>query len=215
MNLDQELSRARLVPIPERMKKLPVCPTRGVPVPWFAEWSDGKPEFRVADYRKILQAITDKACWVCGQRLIPPSVFVLGPMCGLNRISSEPPSHPECAEYSVKACPFLSRPRMERREGGIPEEAGCAGHMIRRNPGVCALWVTKGFRLLREPGGYLFDVGDCHSVTWWSQGRPATRSEVLTSIITGIPHLKVPDDPETWEYLARAWVALDALLPKE
>jgi hypothetical protein len=215
-----ELLRSRAVPIPGRMQDLPVCPTRGIPIPWFVARVDGKADFRIADARKRSRAIGEGLCWVCGTRLVPPSSFVLGPMCGLNHITSEPPCHPECALYSVKACPFLTRPRMERREGGIPEKIrgnlDSPGVMIARNPGVAALWVTKGWHLVDDhQGRELLDAGDCHSVTWWAEGRPATRAEVITSIVTGLPHLHLPDDPEAWEFLAQRWVALDALLPRE
>jgi len=66
-------------------------------------------------------------------------------------------------------------------------------------------------------GGTLLDVGDCHSVTWWAEGRPATRAEVLTSIVTGLPALMAQDgrDPEAWEGLARRFVLTDRLLPAE
>jgi hypothetical protein len=45
--------------------------------------------------------------------LSPPHLFwrwsfVVGPMCGINRNSAEPPSHKECAQWSARNCPFLS-----------------------------------------------------------------------------------------------------------
>jgi hypothetical protein len=187
------------IPMPETIKALPVCPVRKVPVPWFVTWIDGKPEFRIADGKKMTLALSAKLCWVCGQRIkSPPYSFVTGPMCTVTRTSAEPPCHLECAVFSVRACPFLSKPHMDRREGGIPEEienrAGCAGVMIRRNPGVSCCWVTEKYTPFQDThggGGILIEMGPPLKtmVTWWAEGRRATRAEVERSADTGLPAL--------------------------
>src|SRR5262245_54991717 len=112
--------RPDLPPLPSRIAGLPIDPERGYPVPWFVAWHDGKPEFRTADGRKFRQAIRDRLCWVCGQPLGRHLVFVIGPMCTVNRVTVEPPCHLDCAEFSVRACPFLSKPQMTRRENDLP-----------------------------------------------------------------------------------------------
>src|SRR3954454_7942113 len=120
---------------------------RGYPVPWFVAWFDGEPDFRVMDDVKLHRIARgqDRSCWVCGERLSRLSAYVIGPMCAVNRVSSEPTSHVECAEYAAQACPFLSNPRRTRQEGehrpmpdGVTEPAGKA---ILRNPGVALVWV--------------------------------------------------------------------------
>ena len=177
------------VPMPDRIRALPICPTRLVPVPFFVDYVDGKPEFRAADGRKLVRCVKESLCWVCGQKLGNDRSFLLGPMCAVNRTSAEPPSHRECAEFSARACPFLTKPHMRRREGGLPEEAGCAGVMIKRNPGCMAIW-TSDFKLFDDgSGGVLFTVGEPTAVSWWAEGRTATRQEVLESVTTGIPIL--------------------------
>ena len=89
------------LPLPANMRGLPLDPERGFPVPWFVPWLDGKPEFRAMDPKKILEAVAKRKCWVCGQHLAQHGMtFVIGPMCLVNRVSSEPPSHLECAQYS-------------------------------------------------------------------------------------------------------------------
>jgi hypothetical protein len=167
---------------------------RGYPVPWFVAWIDGKPEFRVADAEKLHAAIRKSLCWVCGQPLGRWKVFVIGPMCAINRISAEPPNHRDCAEYSVRACPFLSRPQMTRRENDLPETydepAGC---MIKRNPGVMLLWTTDSYRIMHAPAGHagvLFEIGDPERVACYAEGRPATADEIRKSIETGLPLLR-------------------------
>src|SRR5438046_1182517 len=106
---------------PAKMRALPVH--RGYPVPWFVAWVNGEPEFRAADGKKWALAVTKHYCWVCGQSLGRYQTFVLGPMCGINRTSAEPPCHLECARYSAKNCPFLSKPHMTRRENGLRDGA--------------------------------------------------------------------------------------------
>jgi hypothetical protein len=66
-------------------------------VPWFVAWFDGKPEFRAMDGLKWIRAVREHLCWVCGGRLGVWQTFVLGPMCGINRTTVEPPCHLECA----------------------------------------------------------------------------------------------------------------------
>src|SRR5687768_6618400 len=107
--------RPGLPPLPDKLKGLAVD-RRGYPVPFFVGYVGEEPDFRVVDPRKLLRCVKEKLCWVCGQPLDPIWVFVIGPMCGVNRISSEPPSHYQCARFSAEACPFLARPHMVRRE---------------------------------------------------------------------------------------------------
>lgn len=195
-------------PLPARMKRLAVD-HRGFPVPWFVQWMvDGKPvdygqgapDFRVMDSRKLGRAVREKRCWVCGERLGVHLAFVIGPMCAINRVISEPPSHRECAEFSAKACPFLSRPRMRRNEKDLPSDHREApGFGLKRNPGVACLWFTRSFRTFRAQvgnAGILFRLGEPEAVEWYANGRPATRNEVMASIDSGLPSLREPAEQE-------------------
>lgn len=197
-----------LPPLPPRMHRLKRHKIMGMdaPVPWFVCWLKdgepqeygmGEPDFRIADGRKLAPAIRNKLCWVCGEKLGTHLAFVIGPMCTVNRVSSEPPCHLDCAIFSATACPFLTRPRMRRNEKDIPDQhQSPAGIMIERNPGVTAVWVTRGYRLYR-PGisdpsvgqGLLFQIGDPTAVHWFAQGRRATRAEIMESIDSGYPIL--------------------------
>jgi hypothetical protein len=172
------------------MASLPVD-ERGYVVPWFVDWLDGKPEFRAMDRAKFFRAIKEKLCWVCGGRLGVHVTFVAGPMCGINRTSSEPPNHRECAEWSAINCPFLSQPRMVRREDGLPPGTGesMSGFGIKRNPGVAMLWHARGYEVFRVDNGVLITMGEPESVDWYACGRKATREEVLESIESGLPNL--------------------------
>lgn len=204
-------------PIPNRMNRLPRT-AAGLPIPYFVAWINGKHDFRVADGAKMPKAIKHRLCWICGQPMGRNMAFVVGPMCVVNRISSEPPSHMECAEYAVRACPFLTRPRMVRREGGLPDDRFIAGIAIERNPGVSAVYVVRQYTIFNANPGVLFDMGDPSSVGWWSQGRAATRAECLASLDSGMPILEdaaQQDGPGAVAALrAQAEVAM-TLLPPE
>src|SRR5713226_4149106 len=189
--------KSDLEPVPDRMKHLPLD-ERGNPVPWFVAWVDGKPEFRAMDGQKFKRAIREKRCWVCGLTLGVYKTFVAGPMCGINRTSSEPPSHLECARWSARNCPFLSNPQMVRREDEFTVKCGgedsVAGVGLTRNPGVTMLWTTRTYEVFPDPrqkgSGYLLTMGEPESVEWYRCGKPATRAEVVESVESGLPALE-------------------------
>ncbi len=182
----------RFPDLPERMKSLPVD-HRGFPVPWFVAWQEGKPIFPAMDPEKMARAIKYGNCWVCGERLGRFKTYVVGPMCLINRISSEPPSHIQCAEFAAKNCPFLANPRMGRvpieKFGGCAENV--AGTMLERNPGATALIECQGPIFWHRDGpGVLFDIKPISRVDWWALGRRATRAEVDASLESGLSILR-------------------------
>lgn len=183
--------KAGLPTPPAQIAELPVAPN-GYPVPWFVSWVHGKPEFRAADARKMMLAIRDRRCWVCGYGIAPgPVTFVLGPMCTVNRVSAEPPSHFECAKYSAEACPFLTKPQMVRRESDLPEDTVAPpGEFIKGNPGVTALYTTSVYQAVRQGEGILFDIGKAAKVDWLAEGKPATRAQVEEAYLRGIVGLE-------------------------
>ena len=179
-------------PLPRRMLSLPIG-KNGYPIPWFvAEINGSREDFRIADPGKVRQCIDRHLCWVCGQPCGVHLAFVIGPMCTVNRLSADPFSHLECAEYSVKSCPFMLRPHMVRREDERTEamEENVGGVMIKRNPGVMAIWVTKSYSAEVDEHGCLFRLDAPEAITWWREGRPATRAEIEESINSGLPILR-------------------------
>lgn len=184
------MSGVRFPDAPPRILALPTD-HRGFPVPWFVAWIDGEPDFRVVAPGRQVEGHNKSLCWICGQRLGRHRAFTIGPMCAVNRVSAEPPSHVDCAVFAAKACPFLANPRMRRNLKDLPEEAQDApGITIARNPGVALVWVTKGYTPFRADHGYLFDVGEPERVHWFAQGREATHDEVMESIASGLPILQ-------------------------
>lgn len=182
----------QLPDMPESIAALP-RDVRGYPVPWFVAWMDGVPEFRAMDQRKWFVAVQEKRCWVCGTPLNPrKNVFVIGPMSTITHTAPEPPCHEGCAVFSVKACPFLSKPKAIRREANLPDDA-CepAGLSIDRNPGVTCLWYCTGYELFPDgQGGQLLSIPNPSGVRWFREGRNATRAEIMESIESGLPILR-------------------------
>lgn len=205
--------------MPERIARLP-RDHRGFPIPFFVHYENGVPDFRVIGEGKRGECFNKKLCWLCGDKLGVYKAFVIGPMCVVNGVSSEPPSHLECAQYAVRACPFLANPRMRRNEKDMPETAHEAdGIMIKRNPGVTAIWVTKkyGLQPLHE-GGYLFYIGQCHETHWYKEGRSATVDEIKEAIRGGLPALQAlaeQDGPESCKALQEGLQQVERSLPHE
>jgi len=190
---NHELNEAmRKAAIPPQMRHLPISPT-GFLVPWFVQWfadetrttptpfGVGVPEFRCLDSGKIEPAIRRRLCWVCGGMLGRRIAFMIGPMCAVSRVTSEPGCHRDCAVFSATACPFLSNPRMRRNEKALPgSRRQAAGVPLDRNPGVACVWITREFRRFRPVmgnAGLLIRLGEPDSVSWHAHG-----AEVLESI---------------------------------
>lgn len=211
---------------PLNVRQLAVDP-RGYPIPWFvADPSEtgGKLDFTVVGYGKVRGAVKRSVCWICGKPLGRMKTFVIGPMCAVNRISSEPPSHLECATFAAKACPFLTRPMAKRSSKAAYEALAVPGMMIERNPGVTLVWGCLQYRRVHDglaprPGtdGMLFEIGAPARIDWFAHGRPATHEEVLESIRTGLPLLQAtlePDDVEGRQELRTRLRRALQLIPK-
>lgn len=188
--------RDGLPPMPPNVSKLPVD-ARGYPVPWFVAWIDDKPDFRVIRENGIALAHNNERCWICGEPRGRNLAFVIGPMCAVNRVSSEPPSHRDCAIFAATACPFLTLPKAQRRDANLPAHSPAAGLGLKRNPGVALVWVTRNYWPFRTPdGGTLFRVGNPIETLWFAEGREATRAEVEESVRTGLPTLQAMADEQ-------------------
>lgn len=202
----QRALRADLPELPRHMQGLPVD-KRGFPVPFFVHWVDGEPRFDIVDTRRYEACVQKELCWLCGERLGRYRAFVIGPMCLVNRISSEPPSHLDCAEFACTACPFLTRPLAKRVEQE-DEVIAPAGVMIARNPGATAVWVTtaEGYEYFvprgsRSPLIQLMSTPtQLHA---WARGKPLQWEALMDSLESGMPLLEehCDGDPQAFEAL--------------
>lgn len=190
------------------------------PIPWFVHVDEhGTPDHRIARAEAIREAVTRHLCWLCGIPRGKEAAFVIGPMCALNRVASEPPSHFECARYAADACPFLSTPNMRRRESGLPaDRLAPSGYALARNPGVVAVWYSREWDTFPVSGGsgVLFDIGEPRRVYWRTEGRAATQAEALASIATGLPSVlgdAIDEGVDSVADLQRRYLAALELVP--
>ena len=179
------------IPMPPGMSRRPIN-ERGFPVPWFVANLDGKYDFRVVGPGKILQAYYRNLCWLCGEPLDKFLAFTIGPMCAINRVSSEPPAHRDCAEYACKACPFLAHPNAKRNAKDLPDEVIVPGGIpIAHNPGAVLVWVTKSYKPMSAgQGKILFEIGPPVKTLWYAEGQRADRALAEAAINKGLPHLR-------------------------
>lgn len=116
----------RRIDVPARMAHLPTDPLHGdLPVPYFVgsvrdQSGVMRPDFRCVETGARERCDAGALCWICGLPLEREFACVTGPMCLINRISSEPVSHLECARYAVAACPFIATPGRKRRDKDYP-----------------------------------------------------------------------------------------------
>lgn len=185
--------RPNIAPLlPSRFATAPID-HRGYPVPWFVTLKDedGRYEFRVIEPERYLEAARRKVCWICGHKLGSNLAFAVGPMCGINRISGEPPQHLECAEFAVRVCPFMLLPRAQRRDANLPTVQQREVIHVDRNPGVTLVWSTRSARVVQAPNGQLlWRMGEPTAISFWREGRTATRAEIDESIESGCPILR-------------------------
>jgi hypothetical protein len=157
--------------LPPRIARLPKD-ERGYPVPAFVEWMKERdfegqrhpgrrgepgatPDFRFIRPGFRARAFKNRLCWICGEPTGVHQVYAIGPMCVINRTTMEPASHRECAEFAVKACPFLVKPRMRRLPMAEDEPRHVAGKMIERNPGCVCLYETRQAEAFAAANGWL------------------------------------------------------------
>lgn len=201
--------RKGLPELPDRIKRLPVD-HRGYPIPWFVAELDGKRDFRIADASKRVNAVKKKLCWICGETLGRYLAFVIGPMCAVNRNTSEPPCHRDCAEFAAKACPFLILPKAEYRRANLPEDSKGHMHLLPGNPGSVCIWITESYQPYRVPDGgsgdWLIRVGAPVETLWYCEGNPANRAQILKTFGERLHFLQdeaAKDGPEAQAALAR------------
>jgi hypothetical protein len=111
---------------------------------------------------------------------------------------------------------------MIRREdelinNGVLREAA-PGVCIARNPRVMAMWITREYEVFDDGRGRpLIMMGRAHEVRWYTQGRAASRAEVIEAIEEGIGALEMAarTEPGGIEALRQKRKQLDRWLPKK
>ncbi len=181
--------RPDLPELPKRFKKLPVN-GKGYPVPKFVATVDGKYDFRCITPAWRIDCYNKSWCWLCGEPLGRHRWFVIGPMCVVNRVTSEPPSHWDCADFATRACPFMLSPMAKRNERDLPEDRHIPGQHVDRNPGTFAMVKSSKYKPFKTgDGSFLFRIVNMDEVLWRREGREATREEAIEAMESGLPLL--------------------------
>lgn len=203
-----------LMNMPARMNGRPID-HRGFPVPWFVTNKDdaGNWDFRVVEESRKNEAIRHRKCWVSGEPLGRAVAFVVGPMCIINRVSSDPPVIPEIAEWSARICPFLSRPLAQRPL--FDGQADTPGLMVADNPGMNAVWVTRDYTYGRHG---LFHIGEEPvRVSWWRKGVEVTGDTEAQSIYEAraakLREMASSEGAAAMAYFARLKTSADRFAP--
>ncbi|MCV7174756.1 hypothetical protein [Mycolicibacterium sphagni] len=126
----------------------------GFVAPWVnVELADGGVDFRSQHTAKTQACWANRLCQLCGTGIFGAPIVLLG---GPHRVSvlqfDEPPLHPQCAAYVVKACPMVAG-RQERYAAGDTVSHGKRGETCAKPGCDCGGWVeTPGMGPLPEPG---------------------------------------------------------------
>lgn len=119
---------------------------------------EGRFRFGLVDAQRLRAAITGCLCSICDQLLEERIVLAMRDSDLRRSMSSEPGMHPECAHYSVAACPILAG-RMARYSGASGQVAAELGISLGDPRGLRAghraqvwrlVWV-RGYEPVTDP----------------------------------------------------------------
>ncbi|WP_416566137.1 hypothetical protein [Nocardia testacea] len=79
-----------------------------VPYVTVAHCDRSRPVWGQLDRARLLTALLDRLCQICGGPLEDPVVLYLRPADYLRGIAVEPATHRECGTYSTAVCPMLA-----------------------------------------------------------------------------------------------------------
>jgi hypothetical protein len=88
--------------------------------------------------------------------------------------------------------------------------------MLMHNPGVSVLWTTTEFHGVRFNNDLVFRMGEPLAMSWWAEGRAATREEVDAAIARGLPGLlEQADDDQDRADIHKSVAKLHARLDQQ
>jgi hypothetical protein len=218
------MSEINGIPVPERIKRLPIY--NGLPVPFFVAWKranglpaiasdeDAVPDFRLTDPVKRAASAIRNQCWICGDVLGRHSVFLGSPLILITRNATEGPMHLECANFSAQVCPFLASGLADKSSN---REMLKTLQMLEPIPGIAMVYHCTSFKTKKLAGGfYLWIVDEPTQVEWYARGRRATRTEIDGSVRPTLDKLRETAHRENnWAGMEMAMSEFRRWLPKE
>ncbi|MCF6467309.1 hypothetical protein FAF44_02630 [Nonomuraea sp. MG754425] len=106
----------------------------GMVIPYIAlRHADSTPEFGQVSHDRTARCFIKRRCQLCARELGDAAVLMARPQDFGHGYGPEPAQHPECAAYSIRACPMLvgrlprhrDRTRPQRRQCSRPDACWC------------------------------------------------------------------------------------------
>jgi len=170
------------VPIPDRMKHLPLD-RRGYPI-LYGVYVDksGKPHFTINDERARVMMRERDLCSVCGHKLFRGRWFAGGPGSAFHPEGCyiDMPMHDECVHYALMVCPYLALPNYAREIGEnaakklTDEIIAIDETMIPDRPAVFVAVMAIGQTYVGErmvSGQYVRPNRPYRKIEYWQHGR--------------------------------------------
>jgi hypothetical protein len=172
------------IPIPERMRALPIDP-RGYPIPVnVTRDRNGKANFASNDGAVRQLLFKEDRCGICGGKLLRGRWSVGGPGSTLHPDGAflDPPMHHECARYAVQACPYMAMPTYSKSVSKIapmalgPMKGGIAYNptVFPNRPDLFLLIMYVGQKLTYDEFGTVQSMKPkrpLRSIEYWREGQ--------------------------------------------
>ncbi len=143
---------------------------RGFPIPYFAAYIDGKPDFRVIDPDHHRRCIDYKLCGICGYHFGgKPAAFVGGPKSIESHLFLDAPLHEECATYALRVCPYLAAPTFRTHHVYIDGAVELKPPGQQR-PDTFFMGISDRFRPIETPKHIVVQAGEWMRTEKWKQG---------------------------------------------
>ena len=153
---------------PIRIRRLPRA-KNGLPIPYTAYIDgNGVPDFRILDAPKRLKCLRDRLCGICGTKLEYWIVFIGGPVSCTARQFLDPAMHPECADFSLRYCPHLARPKSHYSTRPVPTEIQQSMVMSDIRPDKFGRYRTRSYRMYMRDNDQLALADAPVEITWHS-----------------------------------------------
>jgi hypothetical protein len=177
------------VPLPEKMLALPKD-ARGFSVPFIVACDEtGKPQFTVNDRAKVMHALTNGLCGICGQGIPMNDVWLVGgPQSAFHPQGAyiDGPLHGDCARYALQVCPYLAVSNVkyrsaidaERLSGRFKDTTILIDPTVDPDrPKLFALVRITGLSM--TPNGYLVPDRPYPDAEYWNGGQRLDEAEAL------------------------------------
>jgi hypothetical protein len=180
---------------PPCVRDMPVCPKRGLPVPFINEITpDGVGVFTILDDRKADLCLRGRLCAACS-RPMGDEVALIGDVVSLRPDVGyfiEPPVHEECGLAALGGmCPFLAGEQVPRRDhtgdptvavvGMTAADLTDIGRGIAKRPVVMAITRTYTVAMTPSQGGspvLVYQAGPLERVRRFAYGPDGRLTEV-------------------------------------